>query len=305
MQGIPGTAASIFSTLRDNNINVIMISQASSEHSLCFAVRAADAPRAQRFLRTKFADAIRSGLVTDVEVIPDCAVLAAVGQRMASNRGIAAKVFDALARAGVNVKAMAQGSSEYNITILVDEAAVTRGLRAVHSRFFCRCASPQGHTAACFMDYSLPCKHPLSRFFCRCASPQGHTAACVMIKCLRCKRPLSRFFCMCSSLAAAPQEPAVACISSNLFVASAPFVACAPFLPSAPLVVSTPFVARAPSRRCRCHRRPPAAGTRKTVHLRFLLAMIGALASLACTKPLVALDATATRCAARRRSTSP
>jgi hypothetical protein len=71
-----------------------------------------------------------------VGVVSDVAVLAAVGQRMAQNKGIAAKTFDALAKANVNIIAMAQGSSEYNITILVAQADVTRGLRAVHSRFF-------------------------------------------------------------------------------------------------------------------------------------------------------------------------
>lgn len=110
--------------------------QASSEHSLCFAVRAADSVRAQHVLRAKFAESIRAGRVQDVELVPDCAVLAAVGQRMAENRGIAATVFSALATAGVNIKAMAQGSSEYNITVAVAQDDIRRGLRAVHSRFF-------------------------------------------------------------------------------------------------------------------------------------------------------------------------
>jgi bifunctional aspartokinase / homoserine dehydrogenase 1 len=110
--------------------------QASSEHSLCFAVLSVDALRAQRVLRTQFAEAIRTGQVAEVEHIKDCAVLAAVGQRMARNRGIAATLFSALAKAGVNIKAMAQGSSEYNITVCIGNADITRALRAVHSRFF-------------------------------------------------------------------------------------------------------------------------------------------------------------------------
>lgn len=77
-------------------------------------------------LRHKFADAIRAGRIQDVEVERHCAVLAAVGQRMAKNKGVAAKFFDALATAGVNIKAMAQGSSEYNITVMV------RGVRHHH-----------------------------------------------------------------------------------------------------------------------------------------------------------------------------
>eukprot|EP00892_Ulva_mutabilis_P007158 jgi/Ulvmu1/4814/UM020_0099.1 len=136
MQGVPGTASSIFASLRDHNINVIMISQASSEHSVCFAVNGVDGDRAQEILRKKFASAIRTGRIQDVGVEKDCAVLAAVGQRMAANKGVAAKFFTALATAGVNIKAMAQGSSEYNITVLVKQSDVTKSLRAVHARFF-------------------------------------------------------------------------------------------------------------------------------------------------------------------------
>jgi hypothetical protein len=98
--------------------------QASSEHSVCFAVRAADGDRARAVLRRKFVDAIRAGRIHDVELVKDCAILAAVGQRMAANKGVAAKLFDAMAQAGVNIKAMAQGSSEYNITVLVAQVKI-------------------------------------------------------------------------------------------------------------------------------------------------------------------------------------
>lgn len=88
---------------------------------MCFAVNEVDGARAQDILRNKFASAIRTGRIQDVGVEKDCAVLAAVGQRMAANKGVAAKFFTALATAGVNIKAMAQGSSEYNITVLVKQ----------------------------------------------------------------------------------------------------------------------------------------------------------------------------------------
>lgn len=98
-----------------------LLVQASSEHSVCFAVSGKEGERARGVLRAKFADAIRAGRIQDVDVEKNCAVLAAVGQRMAANRGVAAKFFDALATAGVNIKAMAQGSSEYNITVMVEQ----------------------------------------------------------------------------------------------------------------------------------------------------------------------------------------
>lgn len=136
MVGVPGVASSIFTSLRDNGINVIMISQASSEHSVCFAVKANDGLRAARVLKERFADAIRTGRVHQVERIDSCAVLAAVGQGMESRKGVAATMFDALAKAGVNIKAIAQGSSEYNITVLIDQADAVKALRACHGRFF-------------------------------------------------------------------------------------------------------------------------------------------------------------------------
>jgi bifunctional aspartokinase / homoserine dehydrogenase 1 len=136
MVGVPGTASAIFTTVRDAACNVVMISQASSEHSVCFAVKADEAPRAVAALEARFADAIRRGRIQAVEVIPDCCVLAAVGQSMNSRKGVAATMFSALAKASINIRAMAQGCSEYNITVLVDQADAVRALRAVHSRFY-------------------------------------------------------------------------------------------------------------------------------------------------------------------------
>lgn len=136
MVGVPGTASAIFTTIRDAGVNVIMISQASSEHSVCFAVKAGDAPRAVAALRTRFADAIRAGRISAVDSHEGCSVLAAVGSSMASRRGVAATMFAALAAANINVRAIAQGCSEYNITALVDARESTRALRAVHGRFY-------------------------------------------------------------------------------------------------------------------------------------------------------------------------
>jgi aspartokinase/homoserine dehydrogenase 1 len=85
-----------------------MISQASSEHSICFAVKSAEAPTAVRVLEKRFTDAIQAGRVSGVECISDCCVLAAVGQGMVARKGAAATMFSALAKANVNIKAIAQ-----------------------------------------------------------------------------------------------------------------------------------------------------------------------------------------------------
>jgi aspartokinase/homoserine dehydrogenase 1 len=129
-------ASAIFTTVRDAACNVVMISQASSEHSICFAVKGDEADRAVGALRARFADAIAAGRISAVEVIRDCAVLAAVGRGMCERKGVAATMFSALAKANVNIRSIAQGCSEYNITVLVDQKDSVRALRAVHGRFY-------------------------------------------------------------------------------------------------------------------------------------------------------------------------
>ena len=107
--GVPGTAAAIFSTVRDAGCNVVMISQASSEHSVCFAVKMDEADRAVAALDERFKDAIAKGRISAVECIRDCCVMAAVGQLMCKRKGVAATMFGALAKANINIKSIAQG----------------------------------------------------------------------------------------------------------------------------------------------------------------------------------------------------
>lgn len=90
--------------MRDANINVIMISQASSEHSVCFAVKMDDADKAVEVLRHRFRDAMSAGRISMVRSIDNCCVLAAVGSLMASRRGVAATMFSALAKSNVNIR---------------------------------------------------------------------------------------------------------------------------------------------------------------------------------------------------------
>lgn len=144
MIGVPGTAATIFQTIKEANINAIMISQASSEHSVSFAVKGSDASAAVTALRRRFKDAIQSGRISCVDAIEDCCILAAVGSGMASRPGVSATLFSALAKANINLRAIAQGCSEYNVTCLIDQSDAVRGLRAVHSRFYSKKALPIG-----------------------------------------------------------------------------------------------------------------------------------------------------------------
>ncbi|KAF5727079.1 bifunctional aspartokinase/homoserine dehydrogenase 1 chloroplastic-like [Tripterygium wilfordii] len=136
MAGVPGTASAIFGAVKDVGANVIMISQASSEHSVCFAVPEKEVKAVAEALQARFHQALDAGRLSQVAVIPNCSILAAVGQKMASTPGVSATLFNALAKANINVRAVAQGCSEYNVTVVVKREDCVRALRAVHSKFF-------------------------------------------------------------------------------------------------------------------------------------------------------------------------
>jgi aspartokinase/homoserine dehydrogenase 1 len=136
MIGVPGTAHRLFGALRDHGISVILISQGSSEHSICFAIPEAEAARAETVVRQAFERELRDGQIQSVEVDPGCSILAVVGDGMAGSHGVAAKVFSALGTAGVSVRAIAQGASERNISAVIDGKHSSRALRSVHSSFY-------------------------------------------------------------------------------------------------------------------------------------------------------------------------
>ena len=136
MIGVPGTAQRLFGALREHGISVILISQGSSEHSICFAVPETDAAHTERTVRQAFDAELRQGQIQNVDVVGGCSILSVVGEGMAGTPGVAASVFGALAAAGVNIRAIAQGSSERAISAVIDERQSTRALRSVHARFY-------------------------------------------------------------------------------------------------------------------------------------------------------------------------
>ena len=136
MIGVPGTADRLFAALKNAGVSVTLISQASSEHSICIAVPENLADRAQRVVSEEFSDELTSGQIQSVDIKPEQSIVAVVGDGMAGTPGIAAGFFGTLGRAGINIGAIAQGSSERNISAVVDSADATRALRAVHSGFY-------------------------------------------------------------------------------------------------------------------------------------------------------------------------
>lgn len=138
--GVPGTAERVFAALRHARVSVVMISQGSSEHSICCVVRAAEASRAQAALLGAFAHELGMGQIQRVQLTEGVSVLAAVGDGMAGQPGVAARLFESLGRAQVNILAIAQGSSERNISVAIHGRDATKALRAAHAGFW---LSPQ------------------------------------------------------------------------------------------------------------------------------------------------------------------
>jgi aspartokinase/homoserine dehydrogenase 1 len=136
MIGVPGTAHRLFGALRDAGISVILISQGSSEHSICFAIPEAQAVRAEAAVRRAFDAELRDGQIQQVDVGLNLSILAVVGDGMAGAHGVAAKVFNSLGDAAISVRAIAQGASERNISVVVDGRGAAKALRAVHAAFY-------------------------------------------------------------------------------------------------------------------------------------------------------------------------
>jgi aspartokinase/homoserine dehydrogenase 1 len=136
MIGVPGTAHRLFGALRDAGISVILISQGSSEHSICFAIPEAQAVRAEAAVRRAFESELRDGQIQRVDVGLGLSILAVVGDGMAGAHGVAAKVFNSLGDAAISVRAIAQGASERNISVVVEGKGAAKALRAVHAAFY-------------------------------------------------------------------------------------------------------------------------------------------------------------------------
>lgn len=135
MMGVPGIAARTFQALAQKGLSVSMISQASSEASICFVVPDAEASYACEALKEAFQLEIKANIIDNISFTSGHAVLAVVGLGMSGTPGMASRTFGALARAEVNIAAIAQGSSELNISMVIPEAKVKAGVMALHREF--------------------------------------------------------------------------------------------------------------------------------------------------------------------------
>jgi aspartokinase/homoserine dehydrogenase 1 len=135
MVGVPGVAERLFRSLASRRVSVILISQASSEHTICFAVRSADAARAVDAINQEFRLEMHDRQM-QVERKADQAIIAVVGEGMKGRPGVAGKLFDSLGRQNVNISAIAQGASERNISCVVNTSDQIRALNVIHQGFF-------------------------------------------------------------------------------------------------------------------------------------------------------------------------
>ncbi|WP_299554397.1 bifunctional aspartate kinase/homoserine dehydrogenase I [Seonamhaeicola sp.] len=136
MIGIPGFSKRLFETLSQEKINIILITQASSEHSICLGIDAKDAEAAKEAIDATFENEIALNKIDPIIVEDKLSIVALVGDNMKNHQGISGKLFSALGKNNVNVRAIAQGASEKNISVVIAENDVKKALNVLHEQFF-------------------------------------------------------------------------------------------------------------------------------------------------------------------------
>jgi aspartokinase/homoserine dehydrogenase 1 len=136
MIGVAGSSKRLFEVLSIENINVIFITQASSEHSICIGILNADADNAQAAINTAFETEIAQGKIDRCIVEKNLCIVALVGENMKNHQGLSGKMFSTLGKNNVNIRAIAQGASERNISVVINERDVKKALNTLHETFF-------------------------------------------------------------------------------------------------------------------------------------------------------------------------
>ena len=136
LPGVTGTSMRLFTALASKNINIVLITQASSEYSISFAVQPEDTEIAEVALRQEFNVETEYKKIIEINIERNLSVIAIVGEKMKNTPGISAKLFKSLARNGISVIATAQGSSELNISVVIQASQLKKGLNAIHEGFF-------------------------------------------------------------------------------------------------------------------------------------------------------------------------
>jgi len=136
MIGIHGISKRLFEVLGNNHINVVMITQASSEHSICISVSKENCTKAANLINKEFKNEISEQLIQSVIIENDLSIIAIVGDQMKSHQGVSGTLFSALGSNNINIRAIAQGASERNISFVVNTTSVKKALNCIHAAFF-------------------------------------------------------------------------------------------------------------------------------------------------------------------------
>lgn len=136
MIGVSGSSKRLFSVLSKYNINVIFITQASSEHSICVGIQNIDADLAKKAIENEFFIEISQRKIEPCIIEKDLCIVALVGENMKNHQGLSGKMFSTLGKNNVNIRAIAQGASEKNISVVINEKDVKKALNTLHERFF-------------------------------------------------------------------------------------------------------------------------------------------------------------------------
>lgn len=136
MVGIPNFSHRLFRALSTAKVNVVMITQASSEHTICVGIDAGDAKKSQAAIEHEFAYELSTHKINPVQIEKDLAIIALVGSNMKEKVGVSGTMFSVLGQNGINIKAIAQGSSEKNISVVIYEREVKKALNSLHESFF-------------------------------------------------------------------------------------------------------------------------------------------------------------------------
>lgn len=136
MVGVAGISARLFGALSNANINVVLITQGSSEHTITFAVKPSDANAARKAMEKAFSLELKSGLIEPLRVEEELSVVAVIGENMKNTPGVSGRFFQALGKNGISVVATAQGSSELNISSVIHKQDLVKALNAIHQGFF-------------------------------------------------------------------------------------------------------------------------------------------------------------------------
>ena len=136
MVGISGVVSRLLLTLSKNQINLILITQSSSEHTICFAVKQDDADLAKKVIEKEFELEIESHRITDIHIDRNLSIVSVVGENMRHTTGVSGKIFGALGKYRINIVAIAQGSSELNVSFVIGQKDLTKALNVIHDEFF-------------------------------------------------------------------------------------------------------------------------------------------------------------------------